>query len=353
MARAERLHRRFLGGESSREMDGRLATTVAVRDFSGREDSMEEPVPVAFHRRHDSRDVGRIEAEADDIWHDGTVGLMILPQPDDHFEWIDAASGPALVCRPLAAFAHHLFTSRVWSLGSNPAGAEQWAEVARAVGADSSTLLRGHQVHGAGIIVHRDGQPPGPPADADILMTGDSRVAAAVQSADCVPLLIADTRTGVVAAAHAGWRGLALGVPGAAVEAFENEFGSRASKLIAAIGPAIGACCYEVGSEVRDRFAAGGFSDWELARWFFREPRSSSRNPSMGGVPGQAREGHWFLDLWTVARDQLRVAGIREDRIFGAELCTASHADVFCSYRRDGQRAGRLAAVIQGQKTPG
>jgi purine-nucleoside/S-methyl-5'-thioadenosine phosphorylase / adenosine deaminase len=277
---------------------------------------------------------------------------MILPQPDDHFEWIDTAGRPGLVCRPLAPFARHLFTSRVWPLGSNRADLQKWGEVARAVGADPSRLFRAHQVHGAGILIHRDG-PPVESADGDILITGDSRVAAAVQSADCVPLLIADTRTGVVAAAHAGWRGLAQRVPLVTVEAMETAFGSRASKLVAAIGPAIGGCCYEVGGDVRDRFAAGGFSDWELARWFFREPRSSSRNPSMAGVPRQAREGHWFLDLSTVARDQLRVAGVREDRIFAAELCTASHADVFCSYRRDGERVGRLAAVIRAERAAG
>ena len=96
------------------------------------------------------------------------------------------------------------------------------------------------------------------PADADILVASGHQVVAAIQTADCVPVLIADTRTGAVAAAHAGWRGLAQRVPLAAVEAMVNGFATRESQLIAAIGPSIGACCYEVGGEVRDRFAAAG-----------------------------------------------------------------------------------------------
>lgn len=277
---------------------------------------------------------------------------VTLPRPDDHFEWIDTAGRPGLVCRPLAPFARHLFTTRFWSLGSDTGATEPWAwaDIALAVGADASRLLRGRQVHGAAIGAHRAGQPVPPPADADILMTSDSRVAAAIQTADCVPLLIADTRTGLVAAAHAGWRGLAERVPVVTVEAMETEFGSRASKLIAAIGPSIGACCYEVGTEVRDRFAAAGFSDWELARWFSRDARMSPHNPPPAGLHHCARDGHWVFDMWAAAQDQLRAAGVREDRIFNAGLCTASHAEAFCSYRRDGARAGRHAAVIRAAR---
>jgi hypothetical protein len=98
--------------------------------------------------------------------------------------------------------------------------------------------------------------------------------------------------------------------------------------------------------EVRDRFAAAGFTGWELTRWFTREARSSPTNPSMPGLNRRAPGGHWFLDMWTAARDQLRSAGVREDRIFVADLCTASHPEAFCSYRRDRSR-GRMAAAIR------
>jgi YfiH family protein len=274
---------------------------------------------------------------------------MTLPQPAGGFGWTDAFGAAALVCRPLAPFAHHLFTSRLWPLaapGGGDAG-ESWDGIARALGADRSRILRARQVHGAAVVAHREGQPIGPRRDADILITSDPEVMAAVQTADCVPILIADTRTGAVAAAHAGWRGLAQRVPQATVDAMVNEFGTRESKLIAAVGPAIGACCYEVGGEVRDRFAGAGFDDWQISRWFTRDARSTPTNPSMSSVNHHASEGHWFFDPWGAARDQLRAAGVREDRIFVAELCTASHADVFCSYRRDGSAAGRMAAAIR------
>jgi len=274
--------------------------------------------------------------------------MTALPQPSETFEWRDVHGRMALVCRPLEPFAPHIFTSRFWRLGasSDADREESWQDIAGALGADGPRLLRAHQVHGATVVAQRQGHPIGPRADADILLSADAAVAPAVQTADCVPILIADSRTGAVAAAHAGWRGMAARVPLVTVEALVAEFGVRESKLIAAVGPSIGPCCYEVGGEVRDRFAAAGFSEWELTRWFANEAPSLPTNPPMPGLNRRAREGHWFLDLWTAARDQLRSAGVREDRIFVAELCTSSH-DAFCSYRRDGDRAGRLAAAIR------
>jgi YfiH family protein len=251
----------------------------------------------------------------------------------------------------MAPFARHFFTSRAWSLGSGAADDGKWAEVARSVETDPPRLLRAHQVHGVAHVAHHPGQPVRPPGDADIVMSGDRRVAVAVQTADCVPVLLVDTRTGAVAAVHAGWRGLVQRAPVTAVEAMETEFGTRASKLVVAVGGAIGPCCYEVGPEVADRFAAAGFPEWERERWFSPEPRVSDVNPSMPGVRRGSRDGHSFLDLWTLTYDQLRAAGVREDRIFVARLCTASHPDVFCSYRRDGVHAGRMAAVIRGNST--
>jgi YfiH family protein len=181
--------------------------------------------------------------------------------------------------------------------------------------------------------------------DADIIVSDRPGLALAVQAADCVPLLVADRRTGAVAAAHAGWRGMAAGVPTAAVAALVRELDSRASDLVAAIGPSIGACCYEVGSEVRDAFRAS-FPGGEWTPWFLQRPMTSSDNPSMPRVARVKRPDRWFFDAWTSTRAQLERAGVPADQIFGAELCTASHPDAFCSYRRDGAPAGRLAGAI-------
>jgi YfiH family protein len=258
---------------------------------------------------------------------------MGLPQPGDGFEWRVAPAGPVLVCRPLEDVARHVFTTRPWPLGSRsgPADAESWNDVARVMDVGTDRLLRVHQVHGAGVVVQRAGQPIAGSADADIVLGDDERVALAIQTADCVPLLIGDQRTGAVAAAHAGWRGLAQAVPRLTVEAMAGEFGSRAGDLVAAIGPSIGARRYEVGTDVWMRFAGARFTPAQLAGWF-----------SVAGRPE-----HWYFDGGEATRDQLQGAGVPAARIHVAALCTASHAEWLCSYRRDGSPAGRMAAAIR------
>ena len=147
------------------------------------------------------------------------------------FEWREAAGGRALVCVALEPYASHLFTTRAWRLGAAGDGdrAAAWHELAGAMGVDQAHLARAHQVHGATVIARRAGDRPAPPGEAlphaDILISDDPSFALAIQTADCVPLLIADRLTGAVAAAHAGWRGLAAGVPGATVAALGREFG--------------------------------------------------------------------------------------------------------------------------------
>jgi YfiH family protein len=263
---------------------------------------------------------------------------MGLPQPGDGFEWRVAPAGPVLICRPLEDVARHVFTTRPWPLGSRPgsAGAESWNDVARVMDVEPGRLLRVHQVHGAGVVVQRSGAPLAGSADADIVLGDDPAVALAVQTADCVPLLIGDSRTGAVAAVHAGWRGLAQAVPRVTVEAMAGELGSRPGDLVAAIGPSIGAERYEVGIDVRVRFEEAGFSPAQLARWFF-----IARRPE-----------HWYFDGWLAARDQLESAGIPTERISVAALCTASDRELFCSYRRDGSATGRMAAAIRPSRHP-
>jgi YfiH family protein len=258
---------------------------------------------------------------------------MGLPQPGDGFEWRVAPAGPVLVCRPLEDVARHVFTTRPWPLGSRSGSADagSWNDVARVMDVGSDRLLRVHQVHGAGVVVQHARQPMAGSTDADIVLGDDARVALAIQTADCVPLLIADQRTGAVAAAHAGWRGLAQTVPRVTVDAMVREFGSRPADLVAAIGPSIGAPCYEVGTDVRMRFEGARFTPAQLAGWF-----------SVAGRPG-----HWYFDGGQATRDQLQGAGVPAARIHAAALCTASHAELFCSYRRDGPPAGRMAAAIR------
>jgi purine-nucleoside/S-methyl-5'-thioadenosine phosphorylase / adenosine deaminase len=255
------------------------------------------------------------------------------PQPSGGFVWVQASGGPALACRALQPNTRHLYTTRAWALGSRgPDDEAAWEAVAAAVDVDRSRLLRLRQVHGATVVVHRAGEPaPVTRPAADILVTDDPVVALAIQTADCVPLLFADARTGAVAAAHAGWRGLAARVPSIAVNALARAFGSLPGDLVAAVGPSISAENYEVGRDVRDRFVAAGFSASEIERWF----RSAGR------------PDHWFFDGWQSAREQLESSGLVRDHICVSGLCTAAYPDLFCSYRRDGSGAGRIAAVIR------
>jgi YfiH family protein len=210
--------------------------------------------------------------------------------------------------------------------------------------------MRARQVHGAAVAVgHR---PPGQRPEADILLADDEGLSLAVQTADCVPLLLADRRVGVVAAVHAGWRGLFARAPTAAVAALTAHFGSRPTDLLAAIGPSIGACCYEVGADVRERFVRSSFGAEDAADWFLSSPARSTRNPSLEHREQPLRDSRWFFDLWAATRSQLSAAGVPADQTFTAELCTASHPRVFCSYRREGAPAGRLAAAIRRRSQP-
>ncbi len=255
------------------------------------------------------------------------------PQPNDGFAWVQAAGGPALVCGPMRPLADHLFTTRVWALGSGSGEDQEWAPVAAALGVDPAHLVRVHQVHGAAVVVRRAGHPlPSERRrDADIIVSNDPSVALAIQTADCVPLLIVDSKSGAVAAAHAGWRGLAAGVPGRAVEALAREFNSRPEDLVAAIGPCISAPSYEVRADVADRFASAGFESHQLERWFSEGERA----------------GHWQFDGWRAASDQMESAGVPAGHVHIAALCTAEYPELLCSYRRNGRRAGRMAAAIR------
>ncbi len=261
-----------------------------------------------------------------------------MQQPSDGFSWWQAPAGCALVCEALAPLAAHLFTTRTWTLGfpDGDSGPAAWREVAEALGVDVSQLVRARQVHGASVIVRRAGIPerfeaPDALPPADIIVSNDSRLVLAIQTADCVPLLMADRRSAAVSATHAGWRGLSARAPQVAVEALAREFGSRPGDLVAAIGPSISAPRYEVGADVRARFEHAGFAPGQMARWF-----------------GEGhRPDHWSFDGWQSARDQLVAAGVPREQIHVAELCTATDANLFCSYRRDGKGAGRMAAAIR------
>ncbi len=267
---------------------------------------------------------------------------MDEPRPTPPFAWTSHAFGPALVSGQIGASTPHLFTTRHLVL-RGPGSAGGWVMLSRSVDAAPGRLARLKQVHGTGaVIVSAEDELPAEGSEsgwprADIAMTHAPGTAVAVQVADCVPLLLSDRTSGAVAAVHAGWRGAAAGVAARAVDAMRRHFGSRASELVAAIGPSIGPCCYQVGQDVFGAFSEAGFSGAQLRDWFEPDP-----------APGRYR-----LDVPRAVRDQLAAAGLRVSNIGSCGLCTACHPSLFYSYRREGPGTGRLAGVIRaGVRAP-
>lgn len=196
-----------------------------------------------------------------------------------------------------------------------------------AIGASGAAMVRVRQVHGCAVH-HCDGSEAfGPPAvEADALVSADPRAAPCIRTADCVPVLLACPVTGAAAAVHAGWRGIVAGVVGRAVAALEARHGVPRASLLAAVGPSIGCAAYEVGPEVAAAFAAAAGSGFV--------------HPSP--VPG----GREHIDCHGAVHAQLVASGVPAARIDGEPLCTAGPSREFFSYRRDGARSGRMAAVI-------
>jgi YfiH family protein len=178
--------------------------------------------------------------------------------------------------------------------------------------------------------------------EADVLLSNDPAVAISVRAADCVPLLMADRTRGVVAAVHAGWRGTAAKAAVAAVDALSREFGTKPQDLVVALGPSIGPCCYEVGSDLVDAFAAAGHERHLIQRWFATPPAPRGQFTPVPGAGPRLR-----LDVAGANRDQLVIAGVDEANIHLCGLCTAEHLEVLTSYRAEKDRAGRLVAAIR------
>jgi YfiH family protein len=257
---------------------------------------------------------------------------MSLPAVPDGFEWTQQAWGAALRSIALAAIAPHLFTTRQLELSSP----DDFARLSAAVGAREVAMVR--QVHGREVVVIREGYTvPAVAREADVFVSSAPEIAVAIRAADCVPLLMADRSRGVVAAVHAGWRGTAARAAVAGLEALEREFGTRPFDVVAAIGPSIGPCCYEVGTELVDAFAAAGHPRHLIDRWFLAPapPRGSRERPKLR------------LDVAGANRDQLVLAGVPEEQVHLSGLCTAMHPDVLTSYRVEKEKAGRLAGVIR------
>jgi YfiH family protein len=181
-------------------------------------------------------------------------------------------------------------------------------------------LISLKQIH-SDISAYADGSLAGRIGEGDALLTDVPGAVVGVRTADCVPILLVDVSKRTVAAVHAGWRGTAQAIAAKAVSAMAARFGTEARDLQAAIGPAIGACCYEVGPEVSSQF--------------------NSLFPERAVL-----EERTHLDLPEANRRQLLSAGLPPDQVYLSGLCTACLAEEFFSWRRDRLKNERMVSAI-------
>ncbi|HRT71602.1 MAG TPA: peptidoglycan editing factor PgeF [Syntrophales bacterium] len=206
--------------------------------------------------------------------------------------------------------------------------ARNWRLIADAFGLSVSQFFPIDQVHGDRIVVVEDLQDETSPVRCDAVLTARRGVALAVKTADCVPLLLVDREKQVVGVVHAGWRGTALGIAAKAVKTLKERFDSKPADILAAIGPAVGACCYQVDGKVYDAF----------------KKLSAVRERAFRAC--QDVEGRWMLDLESANIIQLVEAGIPRENIFSAALCTSCRRDLFFSHRAERGGTGRHLSFI-------
>jgi YfiH family protein len=195
--------------------------------------------------------------------------------------------------------------------------------------------------------VHALKHAPAEPRKGDASASNQPGILLAIQIADCVPVLLVDTKKRAVAAVHAGWRGTLARITQKTVGRMRQEFGSKPSDILAAIGPSIGPCCYEVAADFVSKFTTQ-FAD---AADYFDEPLSGEEpNPlqwlNMKPPGHQPPPKNVRLDLRKANHSQLIAAGLRAQSIFTSNLCTACRTDLLFSYRREGTLTGRLIAAV-------
>jgi len=199
-----------------------------------------------------------------------------------------------------------------------PLGVAQRAYIQKECGVDISQVFWRKQIHGDDILIAKGGvgTVKGCP-DADAFITDEKNLPIALRTADCVPVFIFDPVHRVIALAHAGWRGTYKAIVVKTLQKMQEKYASQPTDLKIVLGPSIRECCYQVGEEFRDYF------------------------------PSQARdrEGHLYVDMIGVNRDQLLQAGVRRENILDTGECTCCNKNYF-SFRRDGKKAGRMISLM-------
>ena len=221
----------------------------------------------------------------------------------------------------------------------------------RSVGAVSGRklwpLVSPRQIHSD--IIHCISEPPLEPLAGDGLITRTPEILLGIQTADCLPIILVDSKRRAAGVFHAGWRGTVKRIVEKGVGEMQRWFATNPRDIRAAIGPGIHGCCYEVGPEVREKFE----SQFAYAGGLFREAKESdpvrekypllfltARAPGHGELPSKI-----FLDLAEANRRQLIDAGVLPKNIEASPLCTACSTDLLFSYRAEKGATGRMMGV--------
>lgn len=248
-----------------------------------------------------------------------------------------------LACKGLGA--PHGFSTRVGGLSAGPyaslnlgvssgdelpvvhANRARWAA---ALGL-TPPIVSLHQVHGPQ--VHAVSDRPAEALKGDAVISDVPGLPVSVFTADCTPILLHDPESGAVGAVHAGWRGTVAHVVAKTIAAMGARYGARPETIRAAIGPAIGPCCFEVGHEVVEAASLSPWRGWEQAV-VERSPRP-------------------HFDLFAANEAQLLEAGLAPAHVFNSRICTSCREDLFYSWRRDQAVTGRMqAAIAAPEKSP-
>lgn len=186
------------------------------------------------------------------------------------------------------------------------------------IGMDHENLVCVEQIHEDGVAVVTKKDKGQIILGADALVTADINLSVAVFTADCLPVFLYDEARNTIAVVHTGWRGSRLSILKNTLDIMADEFGAMPEHIYACFGPAIRKCCYEVGEEFRGYFSAGLLE----------------------------KEDKLLLDLIVINKQYLLNFGVRPKRIMDSNICTSCRNDEFFSYRKEGEKCGRMMSVI-------
>lgn len=264
-----------------------------------------------------------------------------------NFVFRECGSGKILVCEPLArAGFTNAFSTRLGGVSSLPSASlslgnfrqdsrenvlENRRRFQTALNAADWSLVTANQIHSADVRLIRDSKDANSePTACDALTANLPKILLAVQTADCMPILLIDNRTRAFAAIHAGWRGTLGRIVARTLERMQLSFDTRSEDILAAFGPAIGPCCFEIGPEVIEQF----------------EQEFRDASPAIGN---RQPNGKAHLNLSFLNRQVLLESGVKSESIFDCEMCTFCHTELFFSYRREHgaeRPIGRLMGVV-------